>query len=140
MNRTRRNDPFSSGSERDLKRCSSEIDGNTASGGLPGGMSISDAMKSGLAHHHAGRLGPAETLYQRVLQVSPTHPDALHLLGMIAYQRGKSDIAIELLNDAIRAKPTDAEFCHDLGIVMAAQGNPDDALACFRKALSLAPD
>jgi tetratricopeptide (TPR) repeat protein/SAM-dependent methyltransferase len=140
MNRMRRSDPFSSGSERDFKRCSIEIDGNTATGGLPGGTSISDAMKSGLAHHHAGRLGPAETLYLQVLQVSPTHPDALHLLGMIAYQRGRSDIAVELLNDAIRAKPTDAEFCHDLGIVLAAQGKLEDALACFRKAISLVPD
>ena len=71
MNRMRRSDPFSWGSERNFKRCSIEIDGNAASGALPGGMSISDAMETGLAHHHAGRLGPAETIYQRVLQVSP---------------------------------------------------------------------
>ena len=47
------------------------------------------AIKSALQLHQAGRLDQAESAYKQILKTDPEHPDALHLLGMVAYQRGK---------------------------------------------------
>ena len=44
----------------------------------------SELIQNGLAHHQAGRLQKAEAIYQSILQNQPQHPDALHLLGLIA--------------------------------------------------------
>jgi tetratricopeptide (TPR) repeat protein/SAM-dependent methyltransferase len=140
MTRTPRNDPCPNGSGKKFRQCCIEIDGVETSGGNAGGVSISEAMETAQAHHDAGQLRQAEAIYRQVLQVSPSHPDALHLLGMIAYQVGSNEIAVELLNKAVQTRPTDPEFYHDLGNVLQAQGRLDDALACFRKALSFKPD
>ncbi|HVS57134.1 MAG TPA: tetratricopeptide repeat protein, partial [Casimicrobiaceae bacterium] len=131
MTRTSRNDPCPNGSGKKFRQCCIEMDGVETSGGNPGGVSISAAMETAQAYHDAGQLRQAEAIYRQVLQVSPSHPDALHLLGMIAYQVGSNEIAVELLNKAVQTRPTDPEFYHDLGNVLQAQGRLDDALACF---------
>ena len=47
------------------------------------------------AHHSAGRLQEAETIYHRVLAAEPDNPDALHLLGVIAHEMGKNELAMD---------------------------------------------
>src|ERR1700730_17181355 len=54
-----------------------------------------------LDHHRAGRLNRAEALYRKFLRKSPGHPDALHLLGVIAVLRGDAGRAIELIGQAL---------------------------------------
>ncbi len=54
-----------------------------------------------LDHHQAGRLEEAETLYREVLAREPEHPDALHLLGVIAHQSGEQEKAVTLIGQAI---------------------------------------
>ncbi len=101
---------------------------------------VAQVMSAAQAHHDAGRLREAEALYRQVLRTWPDHPDALHLMGMLAYQVGRSDVAVELINKAIATRPSDAEFYHDLGNVLEAQGKTADAAACFRKAILQKPD
>ena len=67
--------------------------------------SIPQLIKIGIAHHQAGRLNQAESIYQSILKEQPGHPDALHLLGVIAHQVGKSEIAVDLIEKAIRKDP-----------------------------------
>jgi len=62
-------------------------------------------IRSGFAHHQAGRLGRAEALYRRALEKDPDHADALHLLGVVAYQCGKIGPAIRLIERALPALP-----------------------------------
>ena len=42
-----------------------------------------------LEHHRAGRLDRASKLYKRILAKAPDHPDALHMLGVIATSRSE---------------------------------------------------
>ena len=42
-----------------------------------------------LAHHQAGRLDGAEAAYRAILANDPDNIDAVHFLGVLAYQRGK---------------------------------------------------
>ena len=55
-------------------------------------------------HHQAGRLPLAEQIYRRILSEHRDHPEALHLLGVIAFQAGRPDTAIQLIQRAIAAR------------------------------------
>ncbi|MCE5181931.1 MAG: tetratricopeptide repeat protein, partial [Betaproteobacteria bacterium] len=68
------------------------------------------------------------------------HPDALHLLGMLAHQAGQSEIAIELINHAIQASPANHLFHNNLGTVFQAIHHHDQAVTCFKQAISFKPD
>ncbi len=62
-----------------------------------------------LQHHQAGRLADAEALYRQILSEQPNDLDALHLLGVIAYQTGRNDVAVDLIRRAIDLDPEFAE-------------------------------
>jgi predicted TPR repeat methyltransferase/Flp pilus assembly protein TadD len=91
-------------------------------------------------HHNAGRLSEAENLYRRILQTDPNHPNALHLLGVIAHQIGKSDIAVDLIKKSLAIKPDVAEAHNDLGAALHELKRLDGAVASYRKALRIKPD
>lgn len=101
---------------------------------------LQDLLQEALRYHRAGRLGEAEILYRRILETDPRHADSLHLLGMIAHQRGQHDAAASMIRQAIAIQPKVAAFCSNLGAVLQAQGQIEEAAAWFRRALSLEPD
>lgn len=47
-------------------------------------------------HHQAGQLAKAEACYRQVLKAQPNHADVVHLLGVIALQVGRYDVAVKL--------------------------------------------
>lgn len=79
-------------------------------------------------------------MYRQVLQAKPNYPDALHLLGMIAFQAGRNETAVELINKAIGADPSNPSYYHDLGAVFQRQGRLAEAVACYHNALAIKPD
>ena len=97
------------------------------------------ALEAGLAHHHAGRVQRAEAHYRQVLALEPSHPDALHLLGVIAHQVGRNDVAADLMGRAIAANPNVASFHNNLGEALRALGRADQAVACYQRCLQLDP-
>jgi predicted O-linked N-acetylglucosamine transferase (SPINDLY family) len=92
-----------------------------------------------LEHQRAGRLAEAEGIYRRILDSKPNHSDALHLLGVLGYQVGRSDIAVDLIKKAIAVKGGIAAFHEHLGVALHSQGRLDEAVASFRRALGLDP-
>ena len=119
----------------------------------PNQTNINDqAIQTAMEHHQAGRLLQAEAIYQQILQIEPSHPDALHFLGVIAYQAGKSEIAIELISKAISASLSGfmlgveaicqqkLQVMHfNLGLALQAQDKLDAAIESYHKALSINP-
>ncbi len=103
-------------------------------------VSIPQAMQIGWEHHQAGRLPEAECIYQQVLQVDPNHPEALHLLGLIAHQVGKNDVAVQLIDKALTIKPDYAEALSDRGVVLYSLNRLDEAIASYDRALTIKPD
>lgn len=104
-------------------------------------------LELAIGHHTAGRLNKAEELYRQVLQADPDHPQALHLLGVIALQGGDNARAIELISSALAIKPDFAEASgnlagahYNLGNTQKAQGAGDQAMASFRKVIAINPD
>ncbi len=100
---------------------------------------IPQALEAGMGHLGAGRMLEAEGIYRQILEVDPKHPVALNMLGVIANQAGKKDIAVELITQSIASKPDSAEAHSNLGVVLQEMGSLEDAVASFENALALKP-
>ena len=101
--------------------------------------SVDDLLREAVAHHQAGRLAEARTLYEGVLRLDEANPNALNLLGMVHHAQERNEHAAELIARAIEAAPSVAGFHNNLGTVRLAQRRPVEAEACFRKALEIEP-
>jgi predicted O-linked N-acetylglucosamine transferase (SPINDLY family) len=97
-------------------------------------------IRRGVELHRKGDLGGAESLYRKALEHSADNPDALHLLGMIAFQHGQHARARELISLACRGNPSQALFFFNLGRVDQDGGNLDSAIQAFTTATTLSPD
>jgi aspartate beta-hydroxylase len=71
----------------------------------------------------AGRIEEAETAYARLLEVSPEHPEALHVLGVGALRNGDFQQAEHLLARAVTLTPFDASLRYHLGRVRELRGD-----------------
>jgi predicted O-linked N-acetylglucosamine transferase (SPINDLY family) len=100
---------------------------------------LPEVFSLAVQHHQAGRLEQAESLYRQILQVEPQHPDALHLLGVIAFQGGQHAVAIQYITQAIAQDSRRAEFHYNLGNILKAEGKLAEAIAHYERALGLRP-
>ncbi|TAK91701.1 MAG: tetratricopeptide repeat protein [Burkholderiaceae bacterium] len=100
---------------------------------------IATLIQNGIAHHQAQRLQQAQDCYQQALQLDPQHPDALHLLGVIAHQIGRNDLAIDLIGQAINRHAT-AQMYSNRALALQALGRLDEAAASLRQAIALQPE
>ncbi len=98
-------------------------------------MLIGQMFAAAMQHHRSGRLSDAESLYRQILQGDSNHADALHMLGVLAHQTGRQQLAVEMINRAIAQNGQMPAFHNNLGNVYAAAGNWQDAEASFRRAL-----
>ena len=99
-----------------------------------------DALQRAMAFHQAGRLVEAEQLYKAVLNGKRDHPAALHMLGLIEFQRGRSETAIRLIDEALAIRPDYAEALTDRGNILCALDRLQEALACYDQALATRPN
>ena len=97
-------------------------------------------MRTAVAHHQAGRRAEAEAAYHRVLAMSPEHPDALHYLGVLLFQKGQFSQAWELVQQAIALRPQLPHYRCNAAPILIALGRFDDATASCQRALSLKPN
>jgi tetratricopeptide (TPR) repeat protein len=102
----------------------------------PAPASVAPAIE----HHRAGRLAEAEAAYRAVLAAEPENVDALHLLGVVAFQTGRLELAAELIGRSLTLAEGNAAAHSNLGNVRTAQGRLEEAVRCFDRALELQPD
>jgi len=68
-------------------------------------LTLQQAFDLAVKQHQAGQLPQAEQLYRQILAQEPRHADALHMLGLIAHQVGRHDVAVDLIRQAIVLQP-----------------------------------
>jgi tetratricopeptide (TPR) repeat protein len=90
--------------------------------------------------HQRGDLAEAERVYRQVLDLDPHHTDSLHLLGVMAHQVGRDEVAVELIRKAIAADKRPAAYHSNLGTAYQALGRLEEAAACYERALALKPE
>jgi Tfp pilus assembly protein PilF len=102
------------------------------------GRSLYAWLDEGKAHQQAGRFAEAEQAYGRALDLSPGHPEALHLMGLLSYRLNRLDDAVEYLAAAIERQPSPL-YCFNLGVISQKAGRWEQAIAAYEKALALNP-
>jgi predicted O-linked N-acetylglucosamine transferase (SPINDLY family) len=102
-------------------------------------MTADQTVSLGLKRQQAGQFAEAEGLYRQALEEKSDHPDALHLLGVLAYQHARYGEAVELINRAIRINPRSADYYCNLGLALAGLERFDESAAAYRRSLELDP-
>lgn len=100
---------------------------------------IDTLLTAAVHHHQAGQLAEAEPLYQKILELEPTHVEALRLLGVLAHQQGQGARALAYLERAVQAAPTEPLLHSTLARVQQALGQHEPARRSFERALALQP-
>jgi SAM-dependent methyltransferase/thioredoxin-like negative regulator of GroEL len=101
---------------------------------------LAHSFDAAVRHHKAGQLDLAAAGYRAVLQRSPDHAHALHLLGVIDAQQGRLPQAVARLQQAARLRPRDPEIRLNFANVLLATGQGAEALDAYRATLALKPD
>jgi tetratricopeptide (TPR) repeat protein len=97
--------------------------------------SAAQCAEAAVAHHTAGRLQDAASLYRQALAADPMHADSLHLLGVIADQNGRHEEAVGLIDQAITINPAEAVYHYNRGIALSGLGRSQDAIASYQQAV-----
>lgn len=98
-----------------------------------------EVFDAAMAAHRSGALDVAETKYRSVLDRTPEHPDALHLLGTVLHQRGDNRGARPLIEKAIAVNPDAASYRNSYGLVLRALNQSSEACQAWAQALKLSP-
>ncbi|MDX2028477.1 MAG: tetratricopeptide repeat protein [Alphaproteobacteria bacterium] len=100
-------------------------------------MPIQPKLEAALARHHAGDVAAATELYRAVLAEEPEQPDALHMMGVIAQQKGNPELALQLMEAALAKNPDLTQAWYNRCLVLRALGRPEQALESVQQALGL---
>ena len=100
-------------------------------------MDTESKLQEGIELHRNGQLQQAELIYQQILQVNPENAEVLHLLGTIAHQVEKYDLAINLINQAIEIDPNQSSFFNNLGLTLQKQGRFEEAVQAYKQTIDL---
>ena len=94
----------------------------------------------GFDQHKAGDYKTAEKMYRDVLRETPDNADALHLLGLLLHQTGRSPAAIPLLQQAIECAPDSPQSVALLAMAMSLSNQDEQALEYCKQGLINDPD
>jgi protein O-GlcNAc transferase len=97
-------------------------------------------IQQALTLHQNGQLEEAQSIYRSILDQQPGNADALHLLGLIAYQMKDFTQAEALIARAIALNARHPAYHANRGLVLHRMGRFADAVASHDCALALQPD
>ena len=98
------------------------------------------ALNNAIALHQQGNIDAAQNVYESILKSHPKNFDALHLLGVIAYQKKSFLIAQDLIAKAISINDSHAASHLHLGNAFQELGQLEEAKKCFIRATQLNPN
>ena len=97
---------------------------------------IDELLDQAFTAFNADNLRMAETLCREAMTISPTHGDALYLLGLIAYRQKAWTVAADLLYEACELYPTIQNYRLAFAEVLRAQGHLDEALSFYKQMMT----
>lgn len=97
-------------------------------------------LKQALAAHQNGDLATAKQTYRLVLQTNPNHPDALYLMGVMAFQKQEMFCASEWLQWAVQSQPQVPYFYLAAGELYLSWKMFPKAQLLYQRALDVDPN
>ncbi len=87
----------------------------------------------------AGRLDAAERLLGHILTAYPSQTDSLHLMGLIAFRRGKVEQAAVAMERALATGPAKGAHLRNIAEVYRLLGRLDEAVVAARRGAAMDP-
>jgi len=103
----------------------------------PGADTVAQLFSQGLEFHGQGELNKAMQTYEQVLRLEPKHFEALHHVGIVAFQIGNYDMAAGFFRSALAVNPDDAAAHNNLGNALREMRHLEDALLSYERSLVL---
>lgn len=101
--------------------------------------SVRNLLDLAIGYSGAARLDDAERTYERLLELSPDFPIAVHNLGMLAHRRGNYEQAITYLNRALELEPKYLLAQLHLADSFKSSDRPKEAYGAYERVLALEP-
>jgi tetratricopeptide (TPR) repeat protein len=99
-----------------------------------------ELLKQAVEAHARGDLTTASFYCRLILSSEKKQFDALHLLGLIEFQRNQHSEAAQLIGRAIKINPRSADAHTNLALVLNVKEGPTSALKCLERALAINPN
>ena len=90
-------------------------------------VSLQAQFQRALGLHQQGQLEAAAAIYLELLRVDGANPEVLHMLGVVALQRGDSQRAVDLIGQEIRRRPDEPGAQANLGAALLALNRKEEA-------------
>ena len=90
--------------------------------------------------HQQGHLREASLIYEAVLKSDPENAESMHLLGLVAAQSGKHELAVNWITKALAINPQNSKFHNNLGTALLDSKLYAKAIASYDAALRFKPD
>lgn len=103
-------------------------------------MTIHELFLNAQAKHRAGDLTGAEQKYLDILSQDPNHADSLSYLGVLFFQKGLYNQAIESLSKALKINPQAPHYHNNLGNIYQKVGQIELAIKHYKTALNARQD
>jgi glycosyltransferase involved in cell wall biosynthesis/tRNA A37 methylthiotransferase MiaB len=87
-----------------------------------------------------GKPALAEAICRNLLEAGGEDAAVLNLLGQLAAEARKLDLAVRFFSRAVQADPAHFEACVNLGRLLGDQGLAEEAASCYLRALSINAD
>lgn len=100
---------------------------------------VEELVQFAIERHRSSDIAGAQALYGKALEILPTHPIALHNLGLIYMERGEMESAALLLGEAARQRPSEAAFIYSHALALQQQGKLREALQQYDQAVKARP-
>lgn len=128
---TNRNSLCPCGSGKKYKHCCAIKDSPLAARHTADSVELAQELRM------SGKKILSEQMCERLLSTNPRDGKALHLAGLLAFESGAIERAVNLLRSSANACPEDASILSDLGGLLNVRGRLVEATACFRQSLAL---
>ncbi len=102
-------------------------------------QNLNELLRNANVLRRQGDLRGAYKSYRRILASKPNQPEALNNGGIVAFQLGRTDEALQLLTTASDIDPGNAEAHTNLAMALLALGYSEKASAACRRATVLNP-
>ncbi|MDY6823761.1 MAG: tetratricopeptide repeat protein [Thermodesulfobacteriota bacterium] len=103
-------------------------------------MEIAEIFQQAFKYHQNNRIKEAKAGYEKVLAIEPDHPSALHLSGLIAFDAGDIQTALDRVGRSVALAANERQWLLNYGKVLTAAGKPKEAIIVHQRVQGMAPD